>query len=185
MSVESRINLYLDELAAALHLLAPAEKENILREIRSHLEEEGARDMVSLEAAISDLGNPRELADCYAREQRLSAARVRRWFPLLLLVMLAHSVRSVKAAPALAVGASLYFFAAAFTIIALIRPLAPDGLAGFVGKFGLGPYARTPEQMNTLGWALLPVGLTLAVAAALAGTAILRRGARNLLRRQR
>ena len=182
MSNPEQIENYLQQFETSLRGLNPEDRADVLAEIRSHLFERAEHGEAATAAALGELGTPHKLARVYPQEYNLSAALSRQTPRQLLAALLRVVKRNTRAAIFAGVACCFYFFAVASSGIAFLKPLAPDGLPGFIGKFGLGGMARTPQAMDVLGWALIPIGVALAVVSYLCGTALLRSAARRTLR---
>jgi hypothetical protein len=88
---ESRIDSYLARVRVALHGLPAREIDDILRELRGHIQEVGGSE--GLEAALESLGDPVDLAMTYCAENRMVRAECS-GSPLVILQGLRHASRT-------------------------------------------------------------------------------------------
>lgn len=146
------IEVYLRELRAQLH--GAADAEDILAEIRSHIEESGP----DVAATLARLGTPAELATLYAVDRSSS--------PTILVRGLFRwakvSIGGFFALIGVVVG---YGLTISFFLAALIKPFAPHRtgvwwLAGDEISLRLGLGGSPPTYGHeVLGWWIVPIGL--------------------------
>ena len=87
---EARIQGYLARVRVALRGLPEREIDDILRELRSHVDELAEREGSGVEAALGSLGDPLELAQTYRSENQMVRAQCS-GSPLIILEGLRHA----------------------------------------------------------------------------------------------
>jgi uncharacterized membrane protein len=160
--VSKRYDGYLKQFDAALQNAGAVDREDIVREIESHLALAEQRGTSALDEVIDELGPPQKLAEAYQSAldiRKVANASV----SSKLFGVAARHPRAAAAGPIVATGLFL-MLAGVLANIALLQPLAPQFLPGFIGKFMLGGLARTAEATATLGWSLTALGGALALA---------------------
>lgn len=169
--MSKQYDAYLKRFDAALEEAGAVDRQDIVREIESHLSLAERRGTAALDGVIAELGPPEKLAEAYLSE--LGVRKTAKAFVAIKLprVTAYHIRAGAFAARSIAVSGFLLVLAGVFTVIALLQPLTPQSLPGFIGKFMLGGLARTPEATATLGWSLTAVGGALALACLFAALA--------------
>lgn len=179
--MSSPIDTYLAALRRALSSLPAAERDDIVREIRTHLDEHAARP----EAALADLGPAERLAANYLDELAFAQAASRRSPLPLLGAVLGRSSRSLGALVAGTVALLGYALAVGFLLVAIAEGFVPDQVGfWFVGSefLAFGGIEPVPAGAHdVLGRALVPVALVAAALFYFASTGLLRWTARSLL----
>jgi hypothetical protein len=183
------VDTYLAQLERELHPLPAGERAKIVQEIGGHLAERADVGPQMLHATISQLGTPRALARSFIDDRALSEALNTGKAFGILWAILKGAVRSLAWLTVGTTGVLLYMFAAAFLIMAVLKPVMPERVGmwansysdGFI-NFGVmgGPIQKGPEL---LGWWIIPICLAAAVALWLAAGWVLKRGGRLLLRK--
>ena len=176
---DQRIENYLLRLNAALAGVGPAEKADILREIRAHILEsaEHAPDRDgAVDRVLRSLGTPEELAERYGTESLLTRAG-RSFSPWLLL---RTSWRWAK----LGLNGTLTFLLALFgytialgcTAAIFLKPFMPSKVGMWVGPegFNIGVPAHPEVMHELLGRWFIPVIAATAFLAAIGTTHALR-----------
>jgi hypothetical protein len=92
-AIESRIENYLAQVRTALHGLPDSEKEDTLRELRSHVVELSGTEGLKIDAALQTLGDPVALARTYRAENQMVQAECS-GSPLVILQGLRHASRT-------------------------------------------------------------------------------------------
>jgi hypothetical protein len=157
------VERYLDRVRAGLRGIPRADADDILRELRAHIEERRELDP-NPAAALSSLGDPDELARQY-RDERVAARVECSRSPLVVLHgLLLLRGRSVAGWAVLLTAALGYAWAIAWGAAAFEKILSPHD----VGVW-LGPGARLPRLTvdgpgppgthEILGWWMVPFGL--------------------------
>jgi hypothetical protein len=179
IATDARIEAYLSRLATALRRMRPAEKQDILLEIRAHVidsasaapDRDGAIDRV-----LRLLGAPEELAQRYDTERLLTRAS-RSFSPWFLL----HT--SWRWAKAGMKGTAAFFLAligygAAFglTVALLLKPIMPSRVGMWWGRgdLNIGMTDHPGQMHELLGQWFVPVMAVFAFALAAGTTQALR-----------
>ena len=176
---DNRVESYLSRLSTALAAVGPAERDEIVREIRVHILDSvsNATDAAAaVDRVLRLLGGPEELADRYATEHLLARAG-RSFSPWLLL---RTSWRWAK----LGIAGTITFFVAfigygmalALTIAVFLKPFMPSRLGMWLGPKTLNVGVPDhPEAMRELlGHWFVPVIAVAAFAFAVGTTQALR-----------
>jgi len=162
---EARIQSYLARVRVALRGLPEGEIDDILRELRSHVDELADKDGSGVEAALESLGDPLALAQTYRSENQMVRAQCS-GSPLIILEGLRHaSSGTFERVTATALYVLGYFAMGTLWAGALEKLLAPSrgGLWYTPGDFwsltlavGGNPPAGAREL---LGWWIVPIAL--------------------------
>jgi hypothetical protein len=161
---------YLGDLRARLRGLSPAEVEDILAELRSHVRDSGApgRQPTDAEvtAVLARLGSPAELAAAYLADRLIQEAERTRSPWRLVKGLFRWAALSVAGSFTLCGVIVGYLVASSFFLAALVKPFRPDraGLFRTAGdhlSLRLGLSASVPPGDELLGWWLVPLGLLL------------------------
>ena len=184
---ESRLDSYFARVRVALRGLPEREIEDILRELRSHVDEVAGKEGSGVEAALQSLGDPLDLAQTYRSQNQMVRAECS-GSPLVILQGLRHASGGTLGRVTLTALYVLgYFGMGTLWAGALEKLLAPSrgGLWYTPGDFssitllvGGDPPAGAREL---LGWWVVPIAL-------LAGwgvKVVSDRAARWLIRRHR
>ena len=162
---EPKIESYLARVRVAPRGLPDREIDDILRELRSHVDELVGKEGSGVEAALQSLGDPLDLAQTYRSENQMVRAQCS-GSPLIILQGLRHASRSTLGrVTANALYVFGYFGMGTRWAGALEKVLAPSrgGLWYTSGDFwsitlvvGGNPPAGAREL---LGWWLVPIAL--------------------------
>jgi hypothetical protein len=164
-SPESRIDVYLARLRAALRGMPEGEIDDVLREIRSHITELSEAEGSDVEAAIRSLGDPVDLATKYRNENLMVQAECS-GSALVILQALRHASRT-RTGRVTATALYLFGYANVVTLWGAVieKFLAPDR-TGFWLETGVSWGARLivngdadPGSREILGWWLVPAAL--------------------------
>jgi hypothetical protein len=166
-TAERKLNDYLAEVKAGLRALSPNLTEEIIRELRSHVNECAEVDCELTEegvaAALARMGPPAALAAVYVAECGECSGKPPR-SPSRKARNLAGWVAAGPAGVFLVSGSCLgYFLAAALTLCSIRKLFAPDRAGlwslsdGLSLRMGFG--APTPDGTELLGWAIVPLGV--------------------------
>jgi uncharacterized membrane protein len=162
--LQGMVEQYLLELRRALRELDATDVNEVVREIRAHIEERldstPMQNTDSVANVLHGLGNPEQIAALYRTE--LLSQRARRSFsPLLIMrAALRWAAQGTVGLLAFVLGMLGYVLALGFIAAALLKPFIPN-----VGVWWNVQGTPLPEQ-ELLGWWLIPVG-------AIAGTLLL------------
>jgi HAAS domain-containing protein len=162
---EPKIERYLARLRVALRGLPDREIDDILRELRSHVDDLAGKEGSGVEAALQSLGDPLDLAQTYRSENQMLRAECS-GSPLTILQGLRHASRgTLGRVTATALYVLGYFGMGTLWAGALEKLLAPSrgGLWYIPGDLwsitlivGGNPPAGAREL---LGWWLVPITL--------------------------
>jgi len=148
MKADARIDGYLARVRVALRGMPGPEIDDILRELRSHIDDLADTDPAGVDAALASLGDPIDLAKTYRTENLLTHAECA-GSPLVILQALRHASPSRWAR---VVATALYFFGYAYVITlwasALEKLFSPSTTS--TERFG---WWLVPALV-LLGWAL-------------------------------
>jgi uncharacterized membrane protein len=176
---DNSVETYLTRLANALAAVAPEEKDEIVREIRAHIQDSvsGAPDpRGAVDRVIRLLGEPEELAERYTTESLLTRAghSFSPW--LLLRTSWRWAKLGITGMIAFLVGLFGYTTALALTVAIFLKPFMPSKIGMWVGSEGLNIGVPThPERMHELlGRWFVPVIALAAFAFAVGTTRALR-----------
>ncbi|MGD0987501.1 MAG: hypothetical protein ABR874_06810 [Candidatus Sulfotelmatobacter sp.] len=178
-ATDVRMDAYLNRLATALRHMPPAEKQDILLEIRAHVldsvaassDRKGAVDRV-----LRLLGTPEELAQRYDTERLLTRAS-RSFSPWLLLrTSWRWAKAGMKGTVAFFLALIGYGTAFGITIALILKPIMPSRVGVWWGRGDLNiGMVDHPEQMHELlGQWFVPVMAVFAFALAAGTTQALR-----------
>jgi hypothetical protein len=167
----AHLDAYLAQVQRRVGGLPDAEVREIVAELRAHVLDKvgGDHTPASIEAAIAELGSPREIARVNITERIVARAEASRspWSLLGGVVRLAGL--SAYGAFAFIVSLLGYGLAGAFLLTALAKPFkgAHAGLWRIAGPDGdvswsLGSTSN-PQGQEVLGWWIIPIGLVAAL----------------------
>jgi uncharacterized membrane protein len=168
--MSKRYDDYLRRFDAALEKAGATDRQDIVREIESHLSLAERRGVPVLDEVIAELGAPEKLAEAYRSALGIRKVENASVGSKFAAVAARHGRASVSAAGSIAVIGLFLTLAGVFAAIAALQPLVPHSLPGFIGKFMLGGLARTAEATATLGWSLTVLGAVLAVGCLIAAS---------------
>lgn len=164
-NVESRIENYLARVRVALRGLPEGEIEDILRELRSHVEELAGADGREVDGALGSLGDPVELAKTYRAERELVQAECSS-SPLVILQGLRHASRSrLGRMTSTALYAFGYILVLTLWAGAIEKVFAPSRTGLWYTPGNLWSLTlvtggnQPPGARELLGWWLIPVAL--------------------------
>ncbi len=166
------LDRYLSEVRAGLRGLPAEQVDEILRELRSHVEEraeERGGGEESMRASIAALGEPEQIAGQYLTQSLFSRTAATR-SPVLMAQSLFHwATLSLQGFAVAFVSLLLYFIGGSCLLMALLKPFRPDRVgvwkapAGTPGGHGLQLmlHGAPPAGEDLLGWWIVPLGLLL------------------------
>lgn len=135
--VMGEIDRYLERLRDVLCGLSPAERDEVVEEIRTHIlervEAEQPLSVQGVKEILRAVGDPRELAEEYKTQAMLRQAVGSRSPLLLLRATLRWAVRGVAGVVAFLVTGIGYGWAALFSVCALLKPFFPSRIGLFLG----------------------------------------------------
>jgi len=172
---QAHLDTYLAQVNRHLHGLSEAEARETLAELRSHVLDrtDGHLSPAAVEAAITALGSPRDVARMNVTERVASVVETDRSALSVLRATGRLAGLSLFGFFAFLVSLTGYAVAAGFLLAAVVKPFAPEraGLwrivdpnGGYDYSIGVVSTARPAQEL--LGWWMIPVGL--AVGAGLA-----------------
>jgi hypothetical protein len=168
---QKTIEAYLSRLRQRLRGLNDEDAREIIQELRSHIMDKSAADgpisTASVDAALTGLGDPEELASQYTTDNLLARAEVSR-SPLRILKSLFHWASLSIAGFFVLLGSFLgYFFGVVLMLVAalkLIHPhtaglwIVPNSNDDFELSFRLGFGSVPGAGRDLLGWWIVPIG---------------------------
>jgi uncharacterized membrane protein len=175
--VDTRIETYLGRLNAALAGVAPAQKDEIVREISAHIMDTAAgtadRDG-AIDRVLRLLGTPEELAERYSTECLLARAGSSFSPWLLLRTCWRWAKLGVKGTLAFLLALTGYGTALAFTVSVFLKPFVP-GVGLWLGPHSFHVGVQNPDEMRELlGSWFVPVMAVAAFVVAIGTTRALR-----------
>ena len=176
--IQNRMETYLEQLEKALGGVAPAEKEEIIREIRAHIMDsvsDATDENGALERVLRMLGAPKELAQRYTTESLLTRASDS-FSPLVLIrTSWRWAMMGVKGLFAFLLAVFGYGMALAFTASILLKPFMPASVGMWLGPHNLEiGTTQDPRSHELLGNLFIPVIAAAAFVAAVGTTQGLR-----------
>lgn len=153
---QEKIEAYLNRLRALLRGMSKEEISEIVEELRSHILEKSTEngELTGVDAALEGLGRPEALASEYLTDAALARAEVSR-SPFRILAALFRWASLSVAGFFVLIGSVLgYFFAIAFMLCALLKPMHPQSA-------GLWMYQRGPDDWEwsvRMGFGSAPAG---------------------------
>jgi hypothetical protein len=173
---QQKIDAYLKSLSNGLRGIKKADALEIVEELRSHIIEKasasGELTIAGVDAALTLLGSPEDLARQYETDDLLSRVEMSRT-PLRILESLFRWA-SLSVAGVVVLGGSLlgYFSGALLILCAILKPIHPqtaglwvsrDSTGDLMVSMGLG-FGKVPEgARDVLGWWIVPIGLLVGV----------------------
>ena len=167
MTNEDEINEYLRRLQAGLTGMTLAEREDIVEEIRMHIQERAGDDALRIEKVLGGLGAAEELAKQYRTGLLLQQAH-RSISPLVILrATLRWALTGIEGTAVFLIAVVGYATGAAFLLLALLKPIFPrhtglwvgPGVFNFSFETALPPAGGAVREL--LGWWLIPVCLVM------------------------
>lgn len=163
----AHLETYLTQVRRYLKGLSEAESREVLLELRAHVLDkvEGNLTPNSVEAALADLGSPREVARVNVTERVAAVMETQRGFFGVLAAVVRLAGLSLAGFALFMVSLVGYGMAAGFLFVAAYKPFDPTHVGMWSsgpGNFTLGTlnHPTTPEMM---GWGIIPFGLIAAV----------------------
>ena len=169
------LDRYLSQVRAGLRGLPTEQVDEIVRELRGHVEERaqehGGLGAENVRAALGRLGEPEQIASQYLTQSLFARTAATR-SPVLLVQSLFHwATLSLQGFAVAFVSLLLYFIGGNCLLLALLKPFRPDQVgvwtvpASTPGGHGveLLLHGAPPEGAGPelLGWWIVPLGLLL------------------------
>lgn len=173
MSDATKIEEYLRGLSRALRALPDRDRDDIIAEIRAHLDHRS--DEGKLTEAIKALGSPDDCARSFIEEMKVQSAFADGGPAKTFGALLALASQRVTAALGLFFSGIFFILAAAFVFIAFYEMVAPETVGLWsdpaTGSFFFGTMddPASPTARELLGRWLIPVSAVLAVLSFIVG----------------
>ncbi len=173
MTSNEKIETYVRELSRALSSLEKNDRDDILLEIRSHLEHR--EDENRLDEALASLGPAGKCARGFFEEIRLQEAFTDGGPTKTIGALLALASRRITAAFGLLAAGIFYLMAAGFALTAVAEVVTPELAGLWVNAdngtyfFGIIDSENTADAVELLGGWTIPVAASLAVLALVCG----------------
>jgi len=165
---QAHLDTYLSQVQRHLHGLPDAEAREVIAELRSHVLDkvDGAPTPQRVEAAIAELGSPKEVARLNVTERVVARLETNR-SPLRVLWGAARLAGlSLYGFLAFMVSLTGYGVALSLLVTAAVKPFLPDhaGLwwtpdPKFGHSMSLGVVFPSPGGKELLGWWIIPIGV--------------------------
>lgn len=176
MTESAKIEKYLKSLSQHLRVFASHERDEIVEEIRTHLEHR--LDEGRLDDTLEGLGSPEQCARNFSEQRQIGTALHDGGVTKITGTLIALASKRILAAMGLLVSSLLFIFAAAFGFMAVAKIVAPSHVGLWMapdkGFFRLGFSSAAPEEamVEVLGYALTPLAVAFAVFGLVAGHSI-------------
>jgi hypothetical protein len=196
-AAQNRIDSYLKKLREGLPGMRPADADEIVKELHSHIADKasanGELSDAGVEAALAALGSPEELAKEYLKDDLLARMEASR-SPVTILDGLFRWASLSKTGFFALLGTLVgYFFGFVCMLCAMLKPFHPNsaGLWKFLDKagdpefslrLGFGPAPQNGQEL--LGWWIVPIGLGVGFICLLLTTSFARWCVQQFRRRQ-
>ena len=168
---ESKIDRYLEELAAALDQLGPEQVRDIVEELRSHIADEvatgGQATPARISSVLAGLGDPQELAALYLVDDGRAEFRSTGFTSGLFAKPSASGSIGSSDVYARIRHTLRYLLGAVVICSALFKPIhphtaglwmIPDPTDRFSFTLSLGFHSLPPGSKDILGWWIVPIG---------------------------
>lgn len=189
MTEANRINAYIAALSRALRGFSEHDRQDILQEIRAHLEHRDAEGR--LEESLKSLGSPQQCARGFSEELKLQQAFTDRGPARTFAALFALASQRLTAAIGLLISGVFFLCAAGFAFTAFYELVTPD-LAGLWSNpqtgtffFGVIDSGGLPDTRDLLGRWLFPVAALLSLVSLVASQWLGRLFIRLMMRRPR
>ena len=174
------VQTYLDKLRGELKKLPEKEKEEILLEIKGHIEERIAQGK-ELSEIFKKLGEPSSFAQEFITQSFLSQGIATKSVPLILKGMLRWGITTLTGFFFGLLFFSLYLLSLGLVVVALLKPFFPQEIGLFVkdGNFWGWGYEKGVQNISNtndiLGYAFILIALIIGVLIFLVTTWFLKR----------
>ena len=167
---EMALERYLSRVRAGLRGLPPEHVTDILRELRSHVQERAGEPLTpgKVQEVLAALGDAEQLAGQYVTLNLFDRAAVTR-SPTLMLQSLFHwATLSLQGFAVALVSLCLYMLGAMCLVMAIAKPFDPDRVGLWVMSHDSAPaqagmqiylHGTPPPGHELLGWWIVPLGL--------------------------
>jgi hypothetical protein len=169
---KQKIELYLSRLRKRLPGISEQEVGDIVKELRTHILEKvesgGEASAADVDAVLTALGSPEELANEYLTDNLLARAEASR-SPWDVLGSFTRWASLSYAGFFVLVGSLIgYFFGIVFILVAILKPfhpqtaglwLLPNGAGDYEISLRLGFGSIPSAGREVLGWWIVPLGL--------------------------
>lgn len=177
---QQQIDTFLAQLRTNLAPIAPAEREDILREITAHIYDSIELTGLPAAAVLSKLGSPQQLAASYRDGALVREASYSISPTLLLRATLRIATKGLSGAIVFFVALVGYIIGASFVIAALLKPFFPEHTGIFVLHdhiYSIGMQSPIPAQPvhEIAGFWFIPISLTVGSIALVLTTLAIRR----------
>lgn len=164
----AHLDTYLAQVRRGLKGLSEAETREVLLELRAHVLDrvEGHLTPKSVEAALTALGSPRDVALANVTERVAAVMEEQRGFFGVLTAVVRLAGLSLAGFVLFMVSLIGYGMAAGFAFVAVYKPFNPEHVGMWSsgpGNFTLGTLDH-PTTPDLMGWWIIPFGLVAAVA---------------------
>jgi uncharacterized membrane protein len=179
---------YARALSRALHSLSDRDRDDIVNEIRAHLDHRTAEG--KLAEAVKSLGSPEACARGFIEELKLQSAFADGGGARTFGALLALASRRATATVGLFFSGVFFVAAAAFVFVAFYELIAPEAVglwsdpANGVFVFGVVEGVDSPTLKGLLGAWMIPVSAGLAVLFLVIGQALSRLFVRLMMRQK-
>lgn len=171
MTDKTRIDDYIRAFARGLSPLSESDRNDIVSEIRAHLELRAGEDR--LDEAFKALGAPGDCARGFLEEMKIQSAFADGGPAKTFGALFSLASRRALAALGLFVSGVFFLFSAGFAITAIVEIVAPDAAGLWIDPekniFALGVVDAEDGAKEILGRWLIPVAAALSVMSLLAG----------------
>lgn len=166
MTSTNAINRYMDALARGLQSLEAKDREDIIAEIRGHLEHRAGENR--LDEALKALGSPEACARGFLDELKLQAAFTDAGPAKTLGALFALASRRATAAAGLFVSGVFFLLALGFALTGVMEVVSPEQAGFWIDPakhvYAFGTFdSPSPTAREVLGAWMIPVAALLAV----------------------
>ena len=167
-----KVDAYLRRVRAGLRSLPSDEVDDILRELRAHIDERlrtTGSERASVDSVLQSFGDPEHIAALYVAENLVTRAESSRTPWTVLRTVFYWSTLSSKGFIVFLVCLIGYGFGVCFLLAALMKPINPHGVGLWYASAGpnhsfslhVGGFSPPGNERELLGWWLVPIGCSL------------------------
>jgi hypothetical protein len=164
----AHLETYLAQVRRNLKGLSEAEIREVLLELRAHVLDrvEGHLTPNTVEAALTALGSPREVARANVTERVAAVMEKDRGFFAVLAAVVRLAGLSIGGFILFMISLVGYSIAGGFLFVAVLKPFDPQHVGMWIspGNYTLGSLDH-PHSPEVLGWWIIPLGLIVGVLA--------------------
>jgi hypothetical protein len=180
LNPQGLIDSYLERLRRCLKDLPPGDVDDILLEIRGHIQERstgtGATDSASMERVLAALGTPEAIGALYRGE--LLVARARAGFSPLLIIRTTYrwAMKTMLGLVVFLMGVIGYGLGLTFIASGVLKPFFPDNVGLWIDPHGMQLAVPTGQATGPelLGWWIIPLAPLLGAVMMIGTTLFLR-----------